>query len=113
MGSVIEKPWGHEEVLCEYEGVKIKRLLIKRGMRLSEQYPCRRDETMVCVGGEGYIQLGDTCLHLSAGSRPVYIDKYCVHRVCAAKSDFTLIEVQRGICEDEDIVRLSDDFNRK
>ena len=34
------------------------------------------------------------------------------HRITAGKKGITIIEVQRGDCKEDDIVRLQDDYNR-
>ena len=41
-----------------------------------------------------------------------FIPKGQIHRLSAGDEGVMFIEVQQGICEEEDIVRLSDDYGR-
>ena len=41
-----------------------------------------------------------------------FIPKGQIHRLSAGDDGVMFIEVQQGICEEEDIVRLSDDYGR-
>ena len=111
MGGIIEKPWGREEVLYEEDGLKVKRLTVFAGKRTSLQFHEYRSEFMVCIGGHGHVLIGDTVYDTTS----IQIDAKEVHRIIAdEEQDFTLIEVQRGmICDDNDIIRIADDFNRK
>ena len=41
-----------------------------------------------------------------------YIPRGTIHRLCGGENGIKLIEVQRGICEEDDIVRIEDDYGR-
>ena len=42
----------------------------------------------------------------------MFIAKKAIHRMEASPDGVTFIEVQRGECDEEDIVRLQDDYGR-
>ena len=42
----------------------------------------------------------------------LFIAKMAVHRMEASPDGVTFVEVQRGKCDEEDIVRLQDDYGR-
>ena len=41
-----------------------------------------------------------------------HIKKEVIHRLQAGKDGVTFIEVQKGECDEDDIIRLQDDYNR-
>ena len=52
-----DRPWGWFEILLEDEDVKVKRILVKEGMRLSLQSHEHRSENWTIVQGESLITL--------------------------------------------------------
>ena len=42
----------------------------------------------------------------------MFIAKKAIHRMESSPDGVTFIEVQRGECDEEDIVRLQDDYGR-
>ncbi|CAM3755239.1 phosphomannose isomerase type II C-terminal cupin domain [Parendozoicomonas haliclonae] len=109
----VEKPWGKYEVLGSGTDYVIKRLTVDPGHRFSLQTHQHRDEFWLILEGSGTVTVGDQqftnvdkgmIFHVPAGSR---------HRA-AATGDTPLIiaEVQQGDCDEQDIVRLEDDYQR-
>ena len=49
--SIIEKPWGHEEIWAQTAGYAGKILFIKKGHRLSRQYHKVKEETIMVQEG--------------------------------------------------------------
>jgi len=59
------------------------------------------------------MQVGSKIFDIQAG-RVVKINKYEVHRVrCSGLNDLVLVEIQTGICQEDDIVRIEDDYGRE
>lgn len=115
--KIIEKPWGHEEIL-EVSNIVKKHLVVKRGHRLSLQYHERKFETMRVLEGEAILHIGKAGdivpnghidkRHLKVGDEAI-IEPKTIHRV-EALCDCKIYEI--STLELNDIVRLEDDYNR-
>ena len=105
------RPWGTWEVLKEFEGYKVKRLIIEPGKSISRQMHNHRQEIWNIVDGSGVLELGNSVLiryvNLYKG-KSILIDKNQIHKVTASENErLVAIEVQMGtICEEDDIVRF-------
>ena len=109
--AVNKKPWGTSEVLLSELNYKVKRIFVKPGERFSLQYHNHREEHWIIIEGIGYItQYGQEGV-IRPGEY-AYIPKKGVHRLKGGKDGITFIEVQRGDCREDDIVRLEDDYGR-
>jgi len=106
-----ERPWGWYETLTEGERYKVKRLYIAPNQRLSLQYHNLRTEDWVIVEGGGVVtqnrfetpcKVGDT-FHISTEMK---------HRAMGGENGLLIIETQLGICKENDIIRLEDDYGR-
>jgi len=106
-----ERPWGWYETLTEGERYKVKRLYIAPNQRLSLQYHNLRTEDWVIVEGGGVVtqnrfetpcKVGDT-FHISTEMK---------HRAKGGENGLLIIETQLGICKENDIIRLEDDYGR-
>lgn len=106
------RPWGRWEEYLNEPGYRVKRIQVHPGKRLSLQKHEHREEHWVVVQGEGIftrnedvrrVQRGDT-LHIAIGD---------VHRLENDKDEYlVVIETQLGVCLEDDIIRLEDDFGR-
>ena len=117
--STEERPWGNFEVLCEGPGYKVKRLTIYPSQRFSLQYHMKRSEHWFIVEGTGIVTTqmagANTEYNRPVGPRQtVFIVPGERHRArCVGRSNLVFIEVQLGdYLEEDDIVRLEDDFGR-
>ena len=114
MGNVKQlTPWGSWQVLAEGRGYKVKRIEIKPGHRFSLQLHNRRDEHWVIVLGKAKIDIGEKTVKIKTGEY-IVIPKRTEHRAQnPGKSPLVIIEVQKGnYLEEDDIVRLEDDYGR-
>jgi len=107
------RPWGWFEVLMNAPDYKIKRLFVEPGNRLSLQYHERRQEHWFVVSGEGLATIGPREIPLVPGES-VDVAVSVAHRIHnTGYAPMMIIEVQTGESFDEDdIVRLDDDFGR-
>ena len=105
------RPWGTYEVLLDKPDHKVKEIYLKPNHRFSLQYHEHREEHWVVVKGSGTITQGDGESTISPGEY-AYIPRGTLHRLCGGEEGITLIEVQKGICEEDDIVRIEDDYGR-
>ena len=108
---MIRRPWGTNEVLIDEPDYKVKRIFVYPNQRFSLQYHNFREEHWIIVEGIGQITQGDKETTIRPGEY-AYIPQKGIHRLDGGKNGVLFIEVQRGKCEEEDIVRLQDDYNR-
>jgi mannose-1-phosphate guanylyltransferase/mannose-6-phosphate isomerase len=108
-----ERPWGWFEVLFEEAGLKVKRIMVRPGKRLSLQSHERRAENWVMAQGQARVTLGERTVDLEK-RQSVFIPEKTKHRVeNPGKEDLVFIEVQTGTyLGEDDITRYQDDFNR-
>jgi len=113
MRKIVTKPWGHEEIWAHTDKYVGKILHINPGHRLSEQYHRVKDETIYVL--EGVLQLSldedDTLVTLHPG-QSFHIYPGRVHRFCASKHGIGVRLLEVSTPELDDVVRLSDDYNR-
>ena len=105
------RPWGRYDVLHKDSGSTTKIIRINPGMRFSLQFHKKREEHWVVVRGEGKTTLGESEIEVKAGSY-VYVPTGEIHRMEAYGEGLDFIETQVGVCDEDDIVRLEDDFGR-
>jgi len=107
------RPWGHYEVLLDDATLKVKRIVVRPGARLSLQRHQFRAEHWFVVEGEALVSLNEVELALFPG-QAVDIPRHAWHRVRnSGATDLVFIEVQRGESfSEEDIERREDDYGR-
>ena len=114
--SIIEKPWGHEEIWAATSRYAGKILFIKKGHRLSRQYHNVKEETIMVMEGtlvceEGPARVGDAITrHIMMPGEIFHVHPGTIHRFCAEETDVRLVEVSTS--EIQDVVRLEDDYRR-
>ena len=106
------RPWGRWEEYLFEPSYRVKRIFVFPGKRLSLQYHHQRAEVWVIVQGSGLMTLGEKRFQVSAGD-VVRIEKEQRHRIENNTAEtLVLIETQLGVCPEDDIVRVEDDFGR-
>tara|TARA_Y100001973_G_scaffold104547_1_gene174743 strand:+ start:1179 stop:1520 length:342 start_codon:yes stop_codon:yes gene_type:complete len=105
------RPWGWYITLDQGVDYKVKKIYVKPSQRFSLQYHNHREEHWTIVEGVGKITQGDLTTSIETG-KYVYIPKGVIHRLEGGDKGITFIEVQRGKCYEEDIIRLEDDYGR-
>jgi mannose-1-phosphate guanylyltransferase len=107
------RPWGTYTVLEDTLGYKIKRIVVQPGKRLSLQKHFHRSEHWIVVSGTATVIVGDQAL-LVRPNESTYIKMGEIHRLANdGKIPVVLVEVQVGeYTGEDDIVRITDDFNR-
>ena len=114
--SIVEKPWGHEEIWASTSRYAGKILFIKAGHRLSRQYHNVKEETIMVLDGvlvceEGPAVAGGEILrHTMKPGEVFHVRPGTIHRFCAEQTDVRLVEVSTA--EIQDVVRLEDDYRR-
>jgi len=107
------RPWGTYTILEDSLGYKIKRIEVKPGKRLSIQKHFHRNEHWIVVSGTATVTVGEET-RLIRPNESTYIKMGELHRLSNdGKIPVVLIEAQVGeYTGEDDIVRISDDFNR-
>ncbi len=108
-----ERPWGRYFVLNDNPKYKIKRIEVNPKSRLSYQYHKYRSETWVIIEGSGIVTIDGENKNISQGET-ITIPRTSKHRIENNQDDMLIfIEVQTGsYFGEDDIIRLSDDYNR-
>ena len=115
MNKIVDKPWGHEEIIVHTDKYVMKKLFIKAGHRLSKQFHIKKDETIYVSKGLLLLDLSDApgdcnILKLDEGKSWRIMPK-TIHRFTAPDDQSVeLFEVSTP--ELDDVVRLSDDYGR-
>ncbi|MDE1855029.1 MAG: phosphomannose isomerase type II C-terminal cupin domain [Candidatus Micrarchaeota archaeon] len=105
------RPWGGFEQFVNNEKCSVKLLYIKKGKRLSYQYHNHRSEVWHVVSGRVLMTINGKNLLLGKGGEAV-IPVKAKHRG-KGLADAVILEIDYGKFDEDDIVRLQDDFNRK
>tara|TARA_B110000908_G_scaffold166411_1_gene217471 strand:+ start:153 stop:494 length:342 start_codon:yes stop_codon:yes gene_type:complete len=111
--EIEHRPWGYYQVLSDTVEVKVKRIEVNPGSRLSYQYHHKRREqwtvtygtlTVILDGEEIEVKTGES-IHIPLGAK---------HRAWNKTDNLVrFIEVQTGTYfGEDDIVRLEDDYER-
>jgi len=110
--SYEKRPWGNFRVVLDEKNVKIKKITVNPEGVLSLQLHRYRDEWWKVIKGEGEVQIGNEILEVSKGTS-LNIDRYQVHRISnTGDSDLVFVEVQTGVCNEDDIIRIEDMYGR-
>ena len=107
------RPWGYYRVLADDETLKVKKIVVHPGKRLSLQRHRKRDEHWFVVAGQAVVTLDDKQIALSGG-QAIDIPRSTLHRIeNTGEEALSFIEVQTGdYFGEDDIERLEDDFGR-
>ena len=115
MYQIVDKPWGHEEIIVHTDKYVMKKLFIKQGQRLSRQFHKIKDETVYVVEGTLLLDLSKTdsennIVKLTEGQSR-RITPETIHRFTAPDDESVLL-FEVSTPELDDVVRLSDDYGR-
>ena len=108
------RPWGFYKIIDEGKNYKSKQIVVYPGQKISLQYHNKRAEHWIIVEGVAKITIG-TDIRILEANQSVYVPKTVKHRIeNIGESDLRFIEVQTGAyLEEDDIVRISDDYKRE
>lgn len=111
--TTVHRPWGTYTILENRSCYKVKRVVINPGHRISLQKHFKRSELWQIITGNGVVTLNEHNDLVKAGES-VSIPVESPHRLQNSGTEpLILIEIQTGTYfGEDDIVRLSDDYNR-
>jgi len=105
-------PWGAWIKISEGDNYKTKIILVEENQKFSLQYHNNRDELWLIISGSGIVTIDEENYDAIVGKH-FFIPRGTKHRVeCKGSSDLRFIEIQFGSCDENDITRLEDDYNR-
>lgn len=107
------RPWGHFRSFCVNEPVTVKVITVQPGQRLSLQKHAHRAEL--------WTVLDDAPMEVTVGDRTwsvgrdeqVWVPLGAVHRMAnVGSAPARILEVGYGVFDEDDIVRIEDDYSR-
>lgn len=109
----VTKPWGKFEQFTHNEVTTVKLITVTKGGSLSLQYHAQRSEFWRVIAGNPLVTVGENMITASPGDE-FSIEKLEHHRLEAPNNDVLILEIAFGnFDEDNDIVRLEDNYGRK
>lgn len=106
------RPWGEEEIFTLNEITSVKILTINPGERCSLQYHAKRKEFWKIIEGEAILQIGEDKIDSMVGDE-YEIEAGVKHRIIGKTKPAKILEISFGEFDENDIVRLEDDYGRK
>lgn len=107
------RPWGNYRLLFQNQGeakVTAKILTVLPHSRLSLQKHSLRSEHWFVMEGDAEVSMGGADLVLHPGEM-VHIPAGTAHRLGSGRGT-KILEVSTGLFDEDDIVRLEDDYGR-
>ncbi len=109
----VHRPWGWYQTMDLGDRFRVKRIQVAPGKKLSLQKHFHRAEHWVVVRGTAEVTRDDEVVMVRE-NESIYLQLGCMHRLAnPGKIPVEIIEVQTGAyLEEDDIVRIEDDFGR-
>ena len=108
----VTRPWGRFDQLATNSEVTVKVITVRAGGRLSLQRHDSRDELWHVLDSGLVLTIGGVERAVDAGEC-VFVPRGTIHRICnSAETAARVVEVAYGQFDEDDIVRLSDDYGR-
>lgn len=105
------RPWGKFEKFHENKSCTVKLIYVNANSRLSLQYHKKRSEFWKIVKGTAMVEIDGKNVTLQEGET-ITIPRQAKHRVLALETDCIILEIAYGKFDENDIVRLEDDYDR-
>ena len=106
-----DRPWGRFEKFHENKLSTVKLIYITPNRRLSLQYHIHRNEFWRIINGTAEVEVDGKTFSVKEGDN-ISIGSKSHHRIKALASGCTVLEISYGHFDEDDIVRIEDDFNR-
>ncbi len=105
------RPWGRFEKFHENKSCTVKLIYVNANSRLSLQYHKKRSEFWKVIKGTAMVEIDEKRIVLKEGET-ITIPRRAKHRVLALESECIILEIAYGRFDENDIVRLEDDYQR-
>jgi len=106
-----DRPWGSFDRFTQNELSTVKIITVSPNKRLSLQKHAHRSEFWHIISGSGIVTINDT-EYPSEINDEFEIPIATAHRIKANEKGIVFLEIALGDFNEDDIVRLSDDFGR-
>ena len=107
-----KRPWGEEEIFTTNEKSTVKILTVNPGQRCSLQYHNNRKEFWKVVEGDLIVEINDKKIEAKLGDE-FEIEPKIKHRMTGTDKPAKILEISFGDFDENDIVRIEDDYGRK
>ena len=105
------RPWGDFERLTKDVPSTVKIITVNQNQSTSLQYHYRRQEYWRIIQGNPVLTIGDKNISALPGHE-FFIDKLVKHRILATNKNVIILEISLGFFDENDIVRLEDQYGR-
>jgi len=109
--SYDKRPWGDEEILTMNEQTSVKVLTVNPGQRCSLQYHEHRKEFWKVIEGNLRVVVNNEEKEAKLGDE-FEIEPKMTHRLIGTDAPAKVLEISFGNFDENDIVRLQDDYGR-
>lgn len=100
------RPWGEYKIIS-----KTKIIKVKPNQGLSLQFHNNREEFWQITKGSGIVTLDEKKIDVTIGDT-VIIPKKAKHRIESGENGVEFIEIATGDVDEDDIIRLEDNYGR-
>ena len=107
-----DRPWGRFEKFNENEVCTVKLIYINANARLSLQFHEYRREFWKIIKGKALVEINGK-EEIKNENENVEIPNKAKHRIKALEENCIILEISYGIFDENDIVRIEDDYNRQ
>ena len=108
---VVKKPWGQFEQFTHNEATTVKIISVSRGELLSLQTHANRSEFWKVLSGHPRVTIGELTKTANPGEE-FFINKMEQHRLAGGEEDAQILEIAYGDFDENDIVRIEDNYGR-
>ncbi|MGD9671873.1 MAG: phosphomannose isomerase type II C-terminal cupin domain [Candidatus Nitrosocosmicus sp.] len=109
---VEKRPWGRFEKFHENEKSTVKLIYVNPHSRLSLQYHLNRREFWKIIKGSADVEIEDKKQTLQQGDN-IEIPLGAKHRIKGLTEGCVILEISYGEFDENDIIRIEDDYRRK
>ncbi len=106
------RPWGRFERFIKNAKCTVKILYVNPYSKTSLQVHKERDEFWKILEGSAQVELDERVFSASKGDM-IQISKNLKHRISTEDNPCVIMEISLGDFNENDIVRLDDDYDRK
>lgn len=105
------RPWGNFQQFTENIYSTVKIITVDPGQKISLQFHRERDEFWKILSGECVVRIDDEIFQARKGDE-FFIPKEIIHRIETIYSSVEILEISSGEFDEDDIVRVKDEYGR-
>jgi mannose-6-phosphate isomerase-like protein (cupin superfamily) len=108
---IVKKPWGQFEQFTHNENTTVKIISLNPHTSISLQFHKERSEFWYIILGHPIITIGEKKINAKPGDE-FSIEKMERHRIEAGDENVKFLEICHGNFDEEDIIRIEDQYGR-